>query len=652
MMNQRIPSVAYCLLLTGLMTVSVFAAKKKEEVPLTPHGEKLFATYTGMLEALKKEITAAAPVIAEEKKTAFLNAHAAVAAVPEAPKKEGAKFAPPRYAPGNKTYAAAQSNALLAARSVLADVDSFLASDKLDAKLAKCALLAHATPRGLAAFAEKSKEREALIDRLLKDDALIQQMMEMGGAYEGKYGEAMEFYTAIQKACPRAKEGFHQRWALAVSLENTDRRGRGPATDEGLTATELGVLPENADTNETKAPQSAADVMVELYLNYEQAYRDGELDPAFDTLSDFNLRFVFTERSVADVIWMRKMLRNYRPDHIANPDYKWRYCGIVKTDVPYTSGVRRPVRPDLGLTQIQDFFLKGGICGPRAFTGRLATSAFGIPTRGARQTGHAAMCHWTPEGWTTVFGAHWTFNSWKGRCGLDFVLETQAREKPAEFKKVQRAQWLGDAFAEAPVNPMAYGIGGGFWKALGFYKQLAIVEDAKIAEVAPTGAELAESNEPSQEDAIPELEIPEADKKIAVGENGTLVIPAVACVIPTNSTRKIHFMKSHGGGFQLHYSLGGGRPELMRYQIEVPAAGKYDLTAHVVTVTLDQSLMLRLNRRTLVDVPVPYTCGMWQDTAPVTIELNEGKNTLEFTAKPGNKGITFKAFTLKPVRSR
>ncbi len=128
-----------------------------------------------------------------------------------------------------------------------------------------------------------------------------------------------------------------------------------------------------------------------------------------------------------------------------------------------------------------------------------------------------------------------------------------------------------------------------------------------------------------------------------------MTIPAAACVSPTNNTDKLKFMKSIGGGFQLHYSLAGKRPELIRYQIEVPNAGKYELKAEVVTVTLDQSLLLRLNRRTMVDFAVPYTCGTWKETMPVTIELSQGKNTLEFTAKSPNKGITIKAFTLTPT---
>ncbi len=648
-MNKQVMRVAYLPIVAVLMAASVSEAKKQPEVPLTEQGEKLLVGYTEILNALRTEIAAAAPTIDEQKKSAFVDAHKAVEAVPVRPTPKGAKGAPPRYAPGYAPYDAAQAKALLEARALLAEADSFLSSGKLDSKLAKCALISHATPRGLAAFAQQSKEHEALIDRLLNDEALINQMMAMGGAYEGKYGDAMQIYTAIQKASTRASSGFFQRWALAVSLENTDRKGTGKAAAEGLSAAELGVLPDDAEM-EASAPQTAADVVVAYYLNYEQAYHDGILDPAFDTLSDFNLRFVFPERSLEDTIWMRQMMRNYRPDHITNPDYRWRYCGIVKTDVPYTSNVSRPVRPDLGLSQMQDFFLKGGICGPRAFTGKLATSAFGIPTRGARQTGHAAMCRWTPEGWTTVFGAHWTFNSWKGRCGLDFVLETQAREKPEEFVKAQRAQWLGDAFAEAGVNPMSYGVGGGFWKALGFYKQLAIVEDAKVVEVAPTGEELAESNDAAVEEKIPELQIPEADRKITIDDKGAMTIPAAACVAPTNSTDKIKFMESIGGGFQLHYSLGGKRPDLMRYQVEVPAAGKYELTAQVVTVTLDQSLMLRLNRRTMVDIAVPYTIGDWKETSPVTIDLNEGKNTLEFTSKAPNKGITIKSYTLRPAQ--
>jgi len=107
--------------------------------------------------------------------------------------------------------------------------------------------------------------------------------------------------------------------------------------------------------------------------------------------------------------------------------------------------------------------------------------------------------------------------------------------------------------------------------------------------------------------------------------------------------------KLHFRGVQLHYSLAGKRPELIKYTFDAPTAGEYQFTARVVTVTVDRSFLLRLNRRTLVDIALPYTCGMWEDTKPVTIALKEGRNSLQFTCKCPNKGLTIKHFTLTPV---
>jgi hypothetical protein len=295
------------------------------EAALSAQGEKLQAKYTAVLDALKQDILQAVPTVDEQKKTAFASAHAEVEAVPPQPNPNKLKCGPPRYAPSHKLYAEAQSNAVVAAAAVLSDVGGFLSSDQLDIQLRKHALLAHATPRGFALFAQQGNDEEALIDELLGDDKLIKQIMDLGGCYQGKYAQAMQIYKAIQKASPRANEGFFQRFALASAMEHPD----GCITKEGMTA---------------------AEVMVEIYLDYEKAYLDGLLDPAFGTYSDFNWRFVMYCSTVEDMRWMRTMLRNYRPDHITTPDYQWRYCRIVRTDVPYTSSVGRPVRPDLNLT--------------------------------------------------------------------------------------------------------------------------------------------------------------------------------------------------------------------------------------------------------------------------------------------------------------
>ena len=77
----------------------------------------------------------------------------------------------------------------------------------------------------------------------------------------------------------------------------------------------------------------------------------------------------------------------------------------------------------------------------------------------------------------------------------------------------------------------------------------------------------------------------------------------------------------------------------------------------VVTVAINRGFLLRLNRRTMVDLEVPFTRGKWERTGPVIIDLKKGRNSLQFTLKAPNKGLTIWAtpdvrFSLYPVRSK
>jgi hypothetical protein len=184
---------------------------------------------------------------------------------------------------------------------------------------------------------------------------------------------------------------------------------------------------------------------------------------------------------------------------------------------------------------------------------------------------------------------------------------------------------------------------------LGFYKRQAIVEDQKIEDIGATGEELAESNVSSEKEEIKQMEIPEKFCKITVAEDGAITIPVAACRSPKNG-EKILFMETiDGDAIQVHYSLKGNRPELLSYTIELPKAGKYEFTAHVCTVTVERQFLLRVNRRTLLDVDIPYTKADWMDTEPVILDLKEGRNTLMFTLKAPNKGVSIKQFRLKPM---
>ena len=123
---------------------------------------------------------------------------------------------------------------------------------------------------GLAEFAQQGKEQEALVEKLLADDALMKQMLVAGGAKVGKYGRAMEIYTAIQKASPKAGEGVLQRLALATSLEHAVPVAQSNPKDQ------------------TDAPATVDPV--KRYLHYEKAYLDGELDPGFKDLTVWEYR--------------------------------------------------------------------------------------------------------------------------------------------------------------------------------------------------------------------------------------------------------------------------------------------------------------------------------------------------------------------------
>jgi len=616
------------------ISTSVFAARSPAPVSLTPEGKKLEAHYSKMLADLEEGIKRLEPKVDEKKKAEFTKQFGTLGSVPPVTKTVMGKEVAVKYGPGNPAFVEKQKEVLTAARAFMKELDAFLGAEKDLAIMAKFALLTHATPNRLAGFAQKGEAEKALIDDLLNDDKLVVQAMTIGGASGGRYGQAMRNYRAIQKATKRSHEGFFQVWALAVSLQYTGDTYIYPGPHAKSTA----FVP-------------AAESMVKFYLNYLKAYDDGILDPAFDKLggTGWNYRFVFPDSyTLEDIEWMRKVMRNYRPDHIRNPDYRWRYCRIVRSDIPYTSGVKRPVRPDLNLSRIQDYFLEGAICGGRAFVGQVSGYAFGIPSRRAPSPAHGAMAHWTPDGWTVVLGPHISFcTNVSGMPPLDFLLASQAQEDPKGFKQALMCEWLGNALGEAA--PSNYGSSGGFWRLLGFYRKQAIVEDQKIEDIGSTGEDLAESNESSKKEEIKEIEIPDKFRKITVAKDGTVTIPVAACKSPKN-TKKIRFMETiDGDAMQAHYSLGGGQPELLKYTIDLPKAGKYEFTAHVCSVTVERQLLLRVNRRTLVDVDIPYTKADWMDTEPVELELKEGRNRILYTQKTPNKGLSIKYFKLKPM---
>jgi hypothetical protein len=128
-------------------------------------------------------------------------------------------------------------------------------------------------------------------------------------------------------------------------------------------------------------------------------------------------------------------------------------------------------------------------------------------------------------------------------------------------------------------------------------------------------------------------------------------IPAVAHGKPTGSTAQILALKSFSGGMQLHCVRDFTNAQELEYTLEAPRAGKYALTARVVTVQPDQKLLLAANdAKQAVEIAVPYTVGRWEQTKPVAVTLVKGRNVLHFTRQAPSRGLTIKEFTLTPVK--
>lgn len=586
------------------------ARKKPAPAPLNATGETLVADYTRQLEEARAKLNAALPTIDEAATTAFLNAHAAEG--PQYPKtKKGSKQKPKaRRDTGVYKQFPRQLDSVAKARTVFKQIDPLLGSDKLDPILVKAAVIGHATPRDLAVYAQQSAEHQARIDALLKDHALMKQMLIAGGAMAGQYGQAMEILQAIRKASKQSHEGILQRLALGTALE-------------------LAAHKSFRDTSRIDP--------LKRYLAYEKWFLAGELDPHFKDMTAWEFRHIINDYQDEETLaWLRRTVNNYRPDTVDTEYPRSKYMAL-NGEIP-----QKTPQYDEDLSRLQAIVVNGGRCGPKATLGRSTNRAFGIPTWGARVKAHTGMTYWTPHGWTTALGIAFTSSFWD-KAGYNqvstlFSLEAMARENPEEFLKALRCLWLGDALGQERIHGRQSG-SGSFWHALALNKQRAIVAGAwpdyqgkQVPWVENIFALVKDYKRPEEKNApLVNITITEEDRHIVSGADGTITIPAAACVSPTKDTGKILFMRSRLGGIQVHYKRKGPQ-ENMVYEVEVPKAGEYQLSAKVVTIGRDQSLDLKVNDRDeWIKLPLPFAPGEWADSTPVTVPLKQGRNTLSFT---------------------
>jgi hypothetical protein len=238
------------------------------------------------------------------------------------------------------------------------------------------------------------------------------------------------------------------------------------------------------------------------------------------------------------------------------------------------------------------------------------------------------------------FPASWWDKDEAPRSGSDFLLETQARAHGQDYMKVLRAQWVSAVLGEQAYNDRKK-VAGGFWSNMAHYQAAAIASTAVA--LSPLGQELAEANEPEKKQTTAQAPVQAVDQKVVVGKDGTLTIPAV---LHDKATGTSLALKSFSGGMQLNCS-GGFKTQ---YAFEAPQAGKYVLTARVATLQEGQKFRFAANAaKTPLELAVPYTIGMWQQTQPLEVTLVKGPNVLNFESQEGSRGVAIKEFTLKPA---
>jgi len=541
------------------------------------------------------------------------------------------------------TYNATDATKLVAAASkVLSNkqVDGFLsAADSfgpggLDAAMVQCAVISAATAEGLAAFAVQGAAQEASVDALLKDGLLMRDMLVAGGPEGDKYAEAASLYAQLQKASSVLGGGDATFW---------DSREQSAVLHRLALATAL-ALAEPKTTRFEGAPIDP----VKRYLNFETAYKAGLLDPYFEVMTVFELRFsVNFDGKDDDMDWLRDTMYNIRPEHIVL-DGVWRYSEAVHSDVAYGHSVW----PD-GFQQYRDLPAAGAVCGGRAFFGRFTKHSFGLPTLAFPQPGHGCLVTWGADGWVVELGASWPHghvgDSQGSRSGTDFKLETDTREDRSAFQKVLRGTWVAAALKETPVNrgwvPGKVVGPGGNWSALMFAEKVVATQTkAPTRELGPS----VMSTKQAALSAIWKTQVAKPD--ITVGADGSITIPAAAYSY-ANRSSKLSIRRTLDGvnGTQVESSgIDFEDPDAtaFEYTVESEEGGKFYFVANFSTWHVNTDLQLSTNTtKSPVEVPMFYTVGQWKESQPVEVTLLKGTNVLRFVRQLG-AGLVFKQFLL------
>lgn len=509
-----------------------------------------------------------------------------------------------------------------AADSVLDAMDGTLSESLLDdVEFLQWLVLVRATPTTLGAYCHQASDEEIqnLVKLLKEDTKLLKLIIVSGGANDGFYGKACGIYNEIGASMQKGKAVL-PKLQLAIALE----------------------LCKPIPIFDTVTPVDP----IQRYFDYEKAYLNGELDPAIEQFSVWELRMVVdSDASNEELEWGRKMIMTYRPDIAYMGDQLWRYSSIVKTDVKYG-------RPDWTSSprDMVQALCRGGQCGPRAWFGRFVNKAFGTPTWGVIQPGHAALSKWTPTGWSCCLGGD--NGRWGNRWLGDFKCEVYMRKAFGDehyFTKVDLLREIGLAMDEKPPGKNQDPVGP--WHTLSWAQRK---RQGETNEAYPQ-SEVNQCEVLTKIEELQQREEPEKEE-INTQDDGTIIIPSSAFHEERKAGKAV-FAKSLDGGMQYNAEENWW----LEYRIPAEMVGdrkKYLLTMRISSVHDDDlhpfqwivtSAHNTANPMKEYSVPHPYTKGMWGETDPVEIEIGGGVEILKVMRESPCWPITVKDYKLTPV---
>lgn len=484
-------------------------------------------------------------------------------------------------------------------------------------------ILAKTGVEGLKAFAGADPAHRAFLAWLLRNKQAMDLYLEgavpiaLAAREQNTYAlpvAALEIWKNIHEADPESRDGLCLRLAIATALY--------PPGSVNIGA---GGAAKPADP-------------VARYHYFKAAHKNGELFPSFDHLTVWEYgKIVSSGASDDDLTWARNMLNTWRPD-----------LRIKEQVVRSTSMVWRRTSPIPYDNSFKNVLAGGGKCGPRSSWSVMICQAFGIPAVGVGQPGHACVAYKACDPslepqpghlWKVDYGRGWEVSKIAGLPGNDFLAGVEDRAHEDAFSRVEHLRWLAAALVRpeqaAAVMATAHSI------------QQSAAEKPQATASTKTGAPGDKAATANATDRTP------------IREAGGVIHVDAADFARTGGTiswgGQVPHVLVHDcftGGKQVYFQQ-QMKSQWADYILDVPATRTYRLTMKAAVVNEDQLLEVLAADNVIATVRIPQSYGLWRETTPVELKLEQGTQTLRVqtptSVKDENfkRGIALRSFDLK-----